>query len=67
MQPLIHWPRDSEVVPPKVTNAEIAAKLQLAEKTIKNYVSQIYAKLNVERRPQAARLATERRLHKEQQ
>ena len=48
-------------------NGEIAAKLKLAEKTIKNYVSQIYAKLNVERRSQAARLATERRLRKEQQ
>ena len=50
-----------------MTNGEIAARLQLAEKTIKNYVSQIYAKLNVERRSQAARLATERRLRKEQQ
>lgn len=46
------------------TNAEIASKLSLAEKTIKNYVSQIYSKLSVERRSQAARLATERRLRK---
>jgi two-component system response regulator DevR len=49
-----------------LTNGEIAGRLQLAEKTIKNYVSQIYAKLNVERRSQAARLATERRIRKQQ-
>ena len=48
------------------TNAEIAGKLSLAEKTIKNYVSQIYSKLSVERRSQAARLATERRMRKGQ-
>ena len=46
--------------------AKIAGKLSLAEKTIKNYVSQIYSKLSVERRSQAARLATERRLRKQQ-
>jgi len=49
-----------------MTNGEIANKLGLAEKTVKNYVSQIYAKLNVERRSQASRLATERRLRKQQ-
>ncbi|MCK9494292.1 MAG: response regulator transcription factor [Dehalococcoidia bacterium] len=49
-----------------MTNGEIAATLSLAEKTVKNYVSQIYAKLSVERRSQAARLATERRLFKQQ-
>lgn len=49
-----------------MTNGGIATKLGLAEKTVKNYVSQIYAKLNVERRSQAARLATERRLRKQQ-
>lgn len=48
-----------------LTNSEIAAKLSLAEKTIKNYVSQIYAKLGVERRSQAARLVTERRMRKQ--
>jgi len=56
-----------EMIADGMTNGEIASKLQLAEKTIKNYVSQIYAKLNVERRSQASRLATERRLRKEQQ
>jgi DNA-binding NarL/FixJ family response regulator len=49
-----------------LTNAQIASNLSLAEKTIKNYVSQIYAKLSVERRSQAARLATERRMRKQQ-
>jgi two-component system, NarL family, response regulator DevR len=47
------------------TNREIADKLALTEKTIKNYVSQIYSKLQVSRRPQAARLATERRMRKQ--
>lgn len=49
-----------------LTNREIAEQLSLSEKTIKNYVSQIYAKLHVERRSQAARLATERRIRREQ-
>jgi DNA-binding NarL/FixJ family response regulator len=48
------------------TNREIARDLRLSEKTIKNYVSQIYSKLNVERRSQAATLATERRMRKYQ-
>ena len=55
-----------ELIADGLTNAEIAGKLSLAEKTIKNYVSQIYSKLSVERRSQAARLATERRLRKQQ-
>ena len=49
-----------------MTNSAIAARLSLAEKTVKNYVSQIYTKLHVERRSQAARLATERRLRKQE-
>ena len=36
------------------TNAEIAADLHLAEKTIKNYVSSILSKLEVTRRAEAA-------------
>jgi DNA-binding NarL/FixJ family response regulator len=41
-----------------LTNREIAAKMFLAEKTIKNYVSSLLAKLGLERRTQAAVLAT---------
>jgi DNA-binding NarL/FixJ family response regulator len=48
-----------------LTNREIAGRLSLTEKTVKNYVSQIYSKLHVQRRPQAARLATERRMRKQ--
>jgi len=48
-----------------LTNREIANVLKLSEKTVKNYVSQIYSKLHVERRSQASRLATERRMRKQ--
>ena len=36
------------------TNAQIAAELGLADKTVKNYVSSILAKLEVARRAEAA-------------
>jgi two-component system, NarL family, response regulator DevR len=36
------------------TNKEIAADVFLSDKTVKNYVSSILAKLNLERRAQAA-------------
>lgn len=55
-----------ELIADGLTNGEIADELSLAEKTIKNYVSQIYAKLSVQRRSQAARLATERRMRKQE-
>ena len=57
---------DRVFVPHRLTNREIAEQLSLSEKTIKNYVSQIYSKLHVQRRSQLARLATERRLRREQ-
>jgi two-component system response regulator DevR len=41
-----------------LTNREIAAKMFLAEKTVKNYVSSLLNKLGLERRTQAAVLAT---------
>lgn len=37
-----------------LSNKEISAKLKLSEKTIKNYVSRIFSKLNVSARTQAA-------------
>jgi DNA-binding NarL/FixJ family response regulator len=42
-----------------LTNRQIAARLFLAEKTVKNYVSHILAKLGMQRRTQAAVLAAE--------
>jgi two-component system, NarL family, response regulator DevR len=41
-----------------LTNREIAERMFLAEKTIKNYVSSLLAKLGLERRTQAAVLAS---------
>ena len=41
-----------------LTNREIAGRMFLAEKTVKNYVSSLLAKLGVERRTQAAVLAS---------
>ena len=40
------------------TNRQIAAEMYLAEKTVKNYTSSIYAKLGLESRTQAAIFAT---------
>ncbi|QWF77981.1 response regulator [Amycolatopsis sp. CA-230715] len=44
-----------------LTNRQIAARMYLAEKTVKNYVSRLLTKLGMERRTQAAVLATELR------
>ncbi|TQM78946.1 LuxR family two component transcriptional regulator [Saccharothrix saharensis] len=44
-----------------LTNRQIAEKMFLAEKTVKNYVSHLLAKLGLERRTQAAVLATKLR------
>jgi len=48
-----------ELVGEGLTNRQIAARLFLAEKTVKNYVSHILAKLGMQRRTQAAVLAAE--------
>ncbi|WP_137723465.1 response regulator transcription factor [Prescottella subtropica] len=48
-----------ELIGEGLTNREIAERLFLAEKTIKNYVSRLLAKLGMQRRTQAAVLATE--------
>ncbi|MET8312589.1 response regulator transcription factor [Rhodococcus erythropolis] len=42
-----------------LTNREIGARLFLAEKTVKNYVTRLLSKLGMQRRTQAAVLATE--------
>jgi RNA polymerase sigma factor (sigma-70 family) len=55
-------PREREIlalVGQGKTNREIGEELYLAEKTVKNHVSRLLAKLGVERRLQAAVLATE--------
>ncbi|MFL6074887.1 MAG: response regulator [Mycobacteriales bacterium] len=44
-----------------LTNRQIGERMYLAEKTIKNYVSSLFAKLGVERRVQAALLVNETR------
>ncbi|MGY1633477.1 response regulator [Geodermatophilus sp. SYSU D01186] len=44
-----------------LTNRQIGERMFLAEKTVKNYVSHVLAKLGLERRTQAAVLATELR------
>ena len=42
-----------------LTNRQIGERLYLAEKTVKNYMSRLLAKLGVERRVQAAVYVTE--------
>ena len=44
-----------------LTNRQIGVRMGLAEKTVKNYTSHLLAKLGLERRTQAAILATELR------
>jgi two-component system, NarL family, response regulator DevR len=45
-----------------MTNKEIAAEIFLSDKTVKNYVSSILAKLSLERRAQAAAFVAQHRL-----
>ena len=47
-----------ELIGEGLTNRQIAERMFLAEKTIKNYVSNLLAKLGLERRTQAAIFAT---------
>jgi two-component system response regulator DevR len=47
-----------ELIGQGLTNRQIAGEMFLAEKTIKNYVSNLLAKLGLERRTQAAVFAT---------
>ena len=44
------------------TYKEIAAEVFLSDKTVKNYVSSILAKLNLERRAQAAAFVAKHRI-----
>ncbi|HEY1176712.1 MAG TPA: response regulator transcription factor [Phytomonospora sp.] len=47
-----------ELIAEGLTNRQIAERMYLAEKTVKNYVSSLLSKLDLERRTQAAVLAT---------
>ena len=50
-----------ELIAEGQTNSEIAGQINLSDKTIKNYVSNILGKLEVSRRSQAAAFLAERR------
>jgi two-component system response regulator DevR len=47
-----------ELIGEGLTNRQIGERMFLAEKTVKNYVSALFAKLGMERRTQAAVYAT---------
>ena len=46
-----------ELIGEGLTNRQIGERMFLAEKTVKNYVSGLFAKLGMERRTQAAAYA----------
>jgi len=48
-----------ELIGEGLTNRQIGARMFLAEKTVKNYVSSLFTKLNMSRRTQAAALAAQ--------
>ena len=50
-----------ELIGEGLTNRQIAARMFLAEKTVKNYVSRLLTKLGMQRRTQVAVLATQLR------
>jgi two-component system, NarL family, response regulator DevR len=52
-----------ELIGEGLTNRQIAERMFLSEKTVKNYVSRVLAKLGMQRRTQVAVLATELRGH----
>ncbi|MDP5309875.1 response regulator [Streptomyces poriferorum] len=52
-----------ELIGEGLTNRQIAKQLYLSEKTVKNHISRLFGKLGVERRVQAAVIATEVREH----
>jgi len=59
-------PREREIlalIGEGLTNREIGARLYLSEKTVKNNISRLLSKLGVERRIQAAVIATEAGVH----
>jgi DNA-binding NarL/FixJ family response regulator len=59
-------PREREIldlIGEGLTNRQIGKRLFLSEKTVKNHISRLLAKLGVERRIQAAVIATEARPH----
>jgi DNA-binding NarL/FixJ family response regulator len=48
-----------ELIGEGLTNRQIGERMYLAEKTVKNYVSNLLAKLDMQRRTQAAALAAQ--------
>jgi two-component system response regulator DevR len=52
-----------ELIGEGLTNRQIAERMFLSEKTVKNYVSRVLTKLGMQRRTQAAVLVTELRGH----
>jgi DNA-binding NarL/FixJ family response regulator len=56
-----------ELIGEGLTNRQIGERMYLAEKTVKNYVSALFAKLGMERRTQAAAYASRVFDHDEQQ
>jgi DNA-binding NarL/FixJ family response regulator len=59
----MHEQRILELIGEGLTNRQIASRLSLAEKTVKNYVSSMLAKLGLESRTQAAILVAKQGLH----
>jgi DNA-binding NarL/FixJ family response regulator len=64
----MHWgelpPREQKIlllVAEGKTNKEIAGEVFLSDKTVKNYVSSILSKLNLQRRAQAAAFVAKRK------